>query len=501
MKHQFLAALAAVLASSCILVWEKDQRVDPPARDAQHAVVQEELEPAADRAQSGARSSRTDGPSALSRAGDGKPVCGLGKQFHAGRRAELMKRAGEELLVFRGLPGPRENLAFTQDKTFWYLTGVESPDAALVLDGKTRREILFLPEQDLRQESWDGELWDAQDAWVKELTGFTEVRENTELVATLEELLAGRKKVGTQLSPAIPLSGSYDSAIPFERAQAEDELDGRVSREKALAAKLAEKLGVEVFDVADTLVAMRWVKTEPEIAAMRRAADAGALAMSEAIRSTRPGIGEWELDAVMSCVQLQNGADGKAYAAIVGSARNSCVLHYTASNRRMGAGEVVLIDYGPELDHYTTDITRTWPVDGRFSERAAELYDAVLAAQKAGIAAAKPGVTLSDVNKACTQVIQERGLQEYIRHGACHWIGMEVHDPGLKDPVVPGCAFTIEPGLYDDEAGIGIRIEDVVVITASGCEVISDLVPKERAEIEALVAKEGVLDWLGSRRE
>ena len=120
-----------------------------------------------------------------------------------------------------------------------------------------------------------------------------------------------------------------------------------------------------------------------------------------------------------------------------------------------------------------------------------------------GIAAAKPGVSKGDVDKACTQVIEERGFKQYMRHGACHWIGMEVHDPGksAKEPLVPGCAFTVEPGLYDEEAGIGIRIEDVVVITETGCEVISDLVPKERAEVEALVAEEGVLDWLGSRRE
>ncbi len=445
---------------------------------------------------------------ALARKGDGKPVCGLGKEFHAGRRAELAKQSGDALLVFRGLPGPRENVAFTQDKNFWYLTGVESPDAALVIDARTKREILFLPEQDLRSESWDGELWDASDAWVKELTGFAEVVANGELVATLEELLDGRTSIATSLAASIPLAGSYDGANPWERAREEDPLDGRPSREKAFAAKLGERLGVEVADVTETLRAMRWVKTPEEVAAMKRAARAGALAMSEAIRSTRPGIGEWELEGLMSFVQVKEGAFGRAYSAIVGSAGNSCVLHYTANDRRMQAGEVVLIDYGPEVDHYTTDITRTWPTDGKFSARAAELYDAVLAAQAAGIAAAKPGATMRDVEGACAKVLTERGFKAYMRHGACHWIGMEVHDPGpgLEDygnrkPLVQGCAFTIEPGLYDREAGVGIRIEDVVVITETGCEVISDLVPKERKAIEELVASEGVLDWLAGDGE
>lgn len=438
-------------------------------------------------------------PVALARRGDGQPVCGLGKAFHAGRRAELMQRVGDELLVFRGLAGMRENLAFRQDKSFWYLTGVESPGAALVLDGKTKEEILFLPAQDLAKESWNGEIWDASDAWVEELTGFDDVRPAEELLPALEKLLGSRKQVGTSLAPWTGLAGSYDAAIPFEQEQKNDPLDGRDSREQALARKLKEKLGVEILDVSATLVAMRMVKTPEELAAMRRAARAGALAHVEAMRSTRPGIGEWELDAVMTFVQLREGAFGKAYEAIVGSGANACVLHYTANDRRMQAGEVVLIDYGPEVDHYTTDITRSWPVDGTFSKRAAELYDVVLEAQKAGIAAARPGATIVDVDRACTEVFKQRGLFELRRHGACHWIGLEVHDPGdTRTPLVPGMTFTIEPGLYDRKAGIGIRIEDVVVITETGCEVLTGLAPKERAEVEATVQAEGLLDRPGN---
>jgi len=434
-------------------------------------------------------------PVALARIGDGKPVCGLGKDFHAGRRTELMKRAGKELLVFRGLPDSRANLAFRQDKTFWYLTGVESRDAALVLDGKSGKEILFLPEQNLGQEIWDGEIWDAKDGWVKDLTGFKEVRSNDELVPTLEKLLGGRKKIGTYLGPTIALSDSYDEAGDFDRDQVNDPLDGRPTREQALAQKLREKLGVDVFDVSPLLVEMRVVKTPEEVEAMKRAARSGALAHIEGMRSTRPGLGEWELDGVMSYVQTREGAFGKAYEAIVGSGPNACALHYTANDRRMQKDEIVLVDYGPEVDHYTTDITRSWPVDGKFGKRAAELYDAVLAAQKAGIAACKPGATIAEVTQACDEVLQQRKLYKYRLHGPCHYIGLEVHDPGdYSKPFVPGVAFTVEPGLYDREAGIGIRIEDVIVITEKGCEVISELAPKEREAVEKTVAEEGVLD-------
>lgn len=486
MKHALTLALT-LLAPSCIFVHKSELVAGAggaPLRASQEA-------PAAPKE-----------PLALARVGDGKPVCGLGKAFHAGRRAELMRRVGDDLLVFRGLSGVRENLAFRQDKNFWYLTGVESEGAALVLDGKSQQAILFLPEQDLAKEGWNGEVWDASDAWVRTLTGIEDVRASDQLVSVLQKLLDGRKKLGTNLGPSIGLSGSYDAAGPFEQDQAHDPLDGRGSREQALAKKLEEKLGVTVFDVNPTLVEMRLVKTPEEVAAMRRAARAGALAHIEAMRSTRPGIGEWELDAVMSFVQTREGAFGKAYEAIVGSGGNACVLHYTANDRRMQAGEIVLIDYGPEVDHYTTDITRSWPTDGKFSARAAELYDAVLAAQKAGIAACKPGATIRDVSKACSEVIKQRGLSALVRHGPCHYIGLEVHDPGdTRKPFVPGVAFTVEPGLYDREAGIGIRIEDVVVITAEGCEVLSALAPKERAEVEATVQAEGILDRLPASGE
>jgi len=481
MKIPLVAPLLVLLASGCIFVVESDLVASEPLLAVQKT-----------------RSSQE--PVALARRGDGKPVCGLGKDFHAGRRAELMKRVGGELMVFRGLAGPRENLAFRQDKNFWYLTGVESPGAALVLDGKKKKEILFLPAPDLAKEGWDGELWDAGDKWVRDVTGFDEVRPLDELVKTLEKMLDGRKKLGTNLGPSIVLAGSYDSAVPFENDQKSDPLDGRGSREDALRENLESKLGVQVFDVNPTLVEMRVVKTPEEVEAMRRAGRAGALAHVEAMRSTRPGIGEWELDGLMSFVQIKEGAFGKAYEAIVGSGANACVLHYNANDKRLEKDEVVLIDYGPEVDHYTTDITRSWPVSGKFSKRAAELYDAVLEAQKAGIAAAKPGVTMIDVDRTCRAVLEKRGFRDLIRHGSCHYIGLEVHDPGdPRKTLEPGMAFTVEPGLYDTKAGIGIRIEDVVVITKEGCEVVSSLAPKERAEVEATIAAEGILDRMNGK--
>jgi Xaa-Pro aminopeptidase len=435
-------------------------------------------------------------------AGAERPTrAGLGLAFHAGRRAALIEKLDGGVLVLRGLPATRDYQAFHQDKTFWYLTGVESHDAALVIDIDAGREILFLPTSDPFQESWDGEMWDAGDKWVRELTGIEDVRASRDLPKVLGQLLERGETAWISLHPQVALAGCFDRAAPHDRGVTRDPLDGRPSREVALKQRLEELYGAKVRDVAPILSEMRRVKTAEEIAAMRRAAHAGALGMIEAMRSTRPGLGEWELEGLMSFVHLRQGAAGPAYHGIVGSGPNSLVLHYSATSRRLEAGESLLIDYGPAVDHYTTDITRTWPTDGRYSERMAELYDAVLAAQAAGIAAASPGRRIRDVERACSEVLRKRGLAGLVRHGSCHYIGMEVHDVGEREAeLVPGVAFTIEPGVYEPQTGIGIRIEDVVVITAEGCEVITSEVPRERAAIEALIAEEGVLDWLDSER-
>lgn len=432
----------------------------------------------------------------LSRNGDGQPVCGLGKDFHAGRRALLRERLGNEgLVLLRGLPETRDYAVFRQDKVFWYLTGIETPGAALLLDLASELEILFLPHPSPSTEFWEGELWDSADDWVPELSGIALVQGEDELPGLLDELLGDGDVVWISKQPYIGLSGCIDRADPADKKRRGDPFDGRTSRENALANHLEETYGAEVKDLSPTLNKMRLVKTSEEIAALKRAGRSGARAMAEAIRSTSPGRGEWELDALLGFVQHLQGADGMAYHAIVGSGPNSCVLHYGASTRRLGDGDMLLIDAGSEVDHYTTDITRSWPVNGRFSERQAELYDAVLAAQEAGIAAVKPGATLIDVDSAANGVLRERGFGNLIRHGVSHYVGLEVHDVGnYIKPFVPGVVFTVEPGLYEEETGIGIRIEDVVVVTADGCEVITRDVPVSRRAMEELVAAPGLLD-------
>lgn len=421
--------------------------------------------------------------------------CGLGKEFHLGRRQALLAEIPEGVLLLRGLPETRGYEPFHQDKVFWYLTGVESPDVSLLMDKESGRQILFLPEIPSYQEMWEGEKWDAGDEWVAAMTGFADVRPASALMDALREFTTSQKTVWTVQHPHIALSECYDRAIPFNARRQRDPLDGRVSREKALKAKLEEEFDAKVRNLTPILNELRRVKTTEEIGAMRLAAHAGVVALKEAMRSTGPGVGEWELDGLMTFVHRLQGATGPAYHAIVGGGANSLILHYSASNRRLRSGEVILIDYAPEVQHYTSDITRTWPVDGKFTEQMAKIYDAVQAAQAAGIAAAKPGNRIADVESACSAVLKESGFGDLIRHSSCHYIGMEVHDVGRSNRVLePGVAFTIEPGLYDPESGIGVRIEDVVVITADGCENLSAGLPRDRAAIESLMAEKGVLE-------
>jgi Xaa-Pro aminopeptidase len=424
-------------------------------------------------------------------------VCGLGKDFHAGRRAALAAAIGEKqgLVLVRGLPDVRDNARFEQDKTFWYLTGVDSPNAALLIDLASARTILFLPKASKMKESWLGEIWDSSDAWVGPLTGIGEVRTNSELEKTLTELAPKGSTVWISREPWLGLSGSADSAAPYDSAQARDPLDGRPSRESALQKNLEEKFGLVVKDCAPALYELRRVKTAEEIEALRRAGRAGALAMIEAMRSTKPGLGEWQLDAVMSFVQRREGARGPAYEPIVGSGPNALALHYSANTRVLRPKEMLLIDYAPEFDHYDCDITRSWPTDGEWTPRMIEIYDAVFEAQQAGIAAAKPGATMHAVDAACRKVLAAHQMEKLLPHGCCHYIGMEVHDVGDgSKPLVPGVAFTVEPGVYDPQSGIGVRIEDVVVIDEQGCEVVSALVPRDRETITKLVRSTGILD-------
>jgi Xaa-Pro aminopeptidase len=243
------------------------------------------------------------------------------------------------------------------------------------------------------------------------------------------------------------------------------------------------------------------VKSPAEIDLITKATDATVAAHLIGWKKTRPGVWEYEIAAVMTNAYLERGCERNAYPPIVGSGPNSVILHYAANHRRIDSGETVVADVGAECSDYATDVTRTVPAGGKFTPRQRELYEIVLGAQKAAIAAIKPGMRLRADGPSLHQIAYDyinthgkdshgQPLGKYFVHGLGHYVGLDVHDPG--DPAAPlkaGTIITIEPGIYIPEENIGIRIEDIVLVTADGSKVLSAALPREIADIEKAVGK------------
>lgn len=409
------------------------------------------------------------------------------REWHAGRRAALMAldQMKDGVVILRGVGQPNDYRALRQDNEFWYFTGVTTPSAVLVLVPKEQREILFVPPVDPGMEVWLGDLIDAEEA--ERITGIGEVRDLSELEATLKDLSGEYKTFLTPMQPAENWMMSRDNLQMWAASVKQDPFDGRSTREQQFAARLKEKFGVTVKDVTVTLDALRVVKTPPEVAAMRRAAQISGQGHAAAMAQGRAGMYEWELGAIMTSEFLRRGAAGAAYLAIVGSGPNACILHYPEAKRQTQDGDLVLIDYGAEFNYFVADVTRTWPVNGKFSARQREIYQAVYDAQEAAFRECKPGSNLGKVDRAARKVIQERGFGAYFNHGTSHWLGMATHDVGAPmTAFVPGCAFTVEPGIYIPEESVGVRIEDIVVITESGYDLLTAGIPRSVEEVEAV---------------
>jgi Xaa-Pro aminopeptidase len=247
-----------------------------------------------------------------------------------------------------------------------------------------------------------------------------------------------------------------------------------------------------VKDVRAAITLLRLRKSEGEIALLRKAIEASIAAHFESWRVTKAGFYEYQVAAAMQKTYFEHGCERNAYAPIVGSGPNSVILHYNQNKRRMDAGEVLLMDVGGECAMYAADITRTIPIDGKWTARQKQVYELVLGAQKAVIAAAKPGVMLKDLTQVARDYFNAQGKGpggkpwgEYLLHGVSHHIGLDVHDP--YDPALPleeGNVITVEPGLYIAAEKLGIRIEDMIVITKDGAKLLTDALPKDAAEIE-----------------
>jgi Xaa-Pro aminopeptidase len=267
---------------------------------------------------------------------------------------------------------------------------------------------------------------------------------------------------------------------------------GTEASNAADAAARAKSLPVVEVKSASRLTSeLRETKSAAEIARIRAACAATVIGMKDALRAARPGMLEMQIAAIVELRCRLSGCARQAYPSIVGAGPDSCVLHYAANTRAIGADDMVVMDIGGEYEGYASDVTRTFPANGRFTDEEARVYDAVLAAQEAGIARVKPGATLREVHAAAAAVLKSRGLVQYFPHGTSHSVGLDVHDPWRADAALrAGAVITVEPGVYIADKGLGVRIEDTVLVTADGCEILSAGVPKTRDAIEKLMAEE-----------
>jgi Xaa-Pro aminopeptidase len=419
------------------------------------------------------------------------------------RRERLARAAGAGVVVVPTAPERIRNrdthYPYRFDSHFYYLTGFTEPDAVLVL--VSEKTILFCREKNAEREIWDGFRYGP--AAARERFGFDEAHPIEELDALLPGLLENQ--------PAL-----------FYPVGADAEWDARAMgwlnavRAKARAGTAAPD---RVQDVRSLVDEMRLVKDAQELGVMRRAARITAAAHRRAMQQARPGRNEYEIEAELLHEFRRNGAQFPAYWPIVAGGSNACVLHYVFNDAPLRDGDLLLIDAGCELDGYAADLTRTFPVNSRFSPAQRDVYEVVLAAQTAAIAAVKPGNAWNDPHDAAVRVLA-RGLldlkllagtldavleketyKRFYMHRTGHWLGLDVHDAGEYKragkwrALAPGMTLTVEPGLYIRPAddipaafhNIGVRIEDDVAVTAEGCEVLTAEAPKAVADVEALM--------------
>jgi len=402
--------------------------------------------------------------------------------YHS-RRERLAQKLGNGVLVFfAGTEAEGQNAVhgFRQNDDFFYLTGWREPGAAIVIAASPYREVLFLPAHNLSQEKWTGPKLGADSPNTSSVTGFDRVDVLDHLRDELVKILPSpAATVYTDLSD----SGETPSTTPI----------AWLKRANAFPNYVGYR------DAKPLIAELRVVKDAGEIALMRKATEASAEAHKAAMKSARPGMTENELSAIMQYEFQRRGCEEPAYSPIVGSGFNSTVLHYSTAAGTMHAGEVVVLDVGGEYSGYAADITRTLPVDGHFTPRQRELYDIVLGAHDAAVAAFQSGLstiartTPNSLYKVAYEYLNTHGkdihgqpLGQYFVHGLGHYVGLAVHDPGdYTRPLAPGMVFTIEPGLYIPEEKIGIRIEDDYLVGADGKLVcLSCAAPETAAGVE-----------------
>ncbi len=406
-------------------------------------------------------------------------------QPHSDRRRRLLEHHSGGVVLVRGA-GPEGT-----NPNFVYLTGIDEPQAALLLAdaelrigtgranpgvdyvrGRSVRQVLFLPRTDPVLAQW-GEQG-------RHTAGSVDPgRVGVDAVLALDQLESA-------LQAALKATGR----VHYVRGHA-PKLTGADDPDTALVAKIRRRFfDVECVDATPTVHAMRRLKDDGEIRAVERSIAITAEALARVAAEARPGRFEYEIEAEITRVYRSHGG-GHAFEPIVAGGQNALKLHYRDNADRIEPDQLLLVDTGAAVDHYRSDITRTLPVSGRFTTRQREVYETVLAAQAEAIAICRPGGLLADVHASAFQVIDGAGFGASFMHGTGHHLGMETHDVGdIHAPLEPGAIVTVEPGIYLGDEGIGVRIEDDVLVTPDGPRVLSAAIPKSVEDVERLMSGE-----------
>jgi len=433
------------------------------------------------------------------------------REEYAARRARLMDRIRDGAAVFLGAATPASDRPFRQGHDFGYFTGIEVPDAYLVLDGRMRQSTLFftIGEKEAEGEGLPVEL--VRDA--RGVTGVDRVLPAEQFGTFLANLIQRTPVLYTMFKPEeIGPENSNEKFRTLQRTMMSNPWDGRLTRELQFVRNLRDRFPqVEIRDCSTLVWDLRKIKTPAELDVLRRAGRIGVEAHNEVIRSARPGVPEKALEAVFQFVCRLRGAVDMAYPPIIMSGKNHAFGHYHKYDRTLGAGDFVILDAGPAVDDYHVDISTSFPVSGSFTPRQKELYEAALAVRDVCLATYRPGLTLKQVGAAVDDMLKAKKLERYaedfrgiIRYGGYnHMIGLATHDVvgtsgGPDEVLVPGMVFACDIQLFRLEEEIGIRIEDTVAITGSGCENLSAGVPRSVAEIEAMKKSTGFLQLYGS---
>jgi Xaa-Pro aminopeptidase len=424
------------------------------------------------------------------------------KAEFAGRRAKLLEKIPDGIAVILGGIEHPYPLRFRQSPDFYYLTGLEEPGTVLVLNGVTKHAAVFAVKRpEFGGPSVEPQLRDVENA--QDRYGMAVLpMESFYTYLSFAGSNAAVKKLFLQLTPPDAQIHARFEAQLFAAQALDHPVFGQAQPYAVAIDRIREaESRLDVADVSPMLDELRWVKTPYEIERLRRSGRMGAEATAEAIRATKPGMYEYEIAAAAQYVSTRLGADGDAFPPIVPSGPLTPIVHYMENRRQMRSGEIVYLDYGSDWQYYTSDITRTWPVSGRFTAEQEKMYRCVLEARNAIIAAIKPGATLNSLKDAAEGIYQRHGYRDaFLGSGRYigHFVGISVHDvggisgPWLEKPFVTGVVFNVEPILQFPEKKIHIRLEDTVVLTEKGAENVTAAVPAEVEPLYALIKEKGV---------